>query len=408
MRKLEMNTMKQLLELKQLPKLGQTNMGSIGRFATTAGLQEAIAAGTIIDTNAATSATSTTNTVASNQTYSTFNLAEDVVDNVKETVTAGLWSDNLGSLTTFFTSSDQTTSQRRYYTDVYQDAPANDGAAVQFSIAYGNANGSGSSNLGTNQTPASQAIYSQYRNLLLEPTSTRFTTTDSGSTDSIYVVNIKRNRVKERLDEGNFELPLLQISSRATNATGSVTVSGTQVTLIDDSTVADATVGSSGRVYNIVSGSLSSGVYTPATPVYYGKFYPDHGVMVLDGNRLDQVLAFDTNVTSDSEGNNHFAMYHSISGSSSGFQARNSQKITSTHYFVRVKNGQYNFSNNPTYTTGSDGVIAQSTFIGDPKTYITTIGLYNNRQELLAVAKLSQPLLKSFSREALIRVKLDY
>ena len=93
-------------------------------------------------------------------------------------------------------------------------------------------------------------------------------------------------------------MPLLQISSRATNATGSVTVSGTQVTLIDDSTIADATVGSSGRVYNIVSGSLTSGVYTPATPVYYGKFYPDHGVMVLDGNRLDQVLAFDTNVTS--------------------------------------------------------------------------------------------------------------
>jgi hypothetical protein len=178
--------------------------------------------------------------------------------------------------------------------------------------------------------------------------------------------------------------------------------------LIDDSSVAAATVGSSGRVYNIVSGSLTSGVFNTSAPVYYGKFYPDHGVMVLDGNRLDQVLAFDTNISSDSEGNNHFAMYHSISGSSSGFQARNSQKITSAHYFVRVKNGQYNFSNNPTYTTGSDGLLAQSTFIGDPKTYITTIGLYNGNQELLAVAKLSQPLLKSFSREALIRVKLDY
>lgn len=399
-----MNKMNHFLNLKQRDRLGQTNItSSIGRFRAVGlspELQQQIAAGNIFDP--------TVPVVVSNQTYTTFNLTEDVVNNVKETVTAGLWSDNLGSLATFYTSSDQTTSQRRYYTDVYQDVPSADGAAVQFSLAYGHAQGSGSSNLGTNQTPASQAIYSQYRNLLLEPTATRFTTTDSGSTDSIYVVNIKRNRVKERLDEGNFELPLLQISSRATNATGSVTVSGSQVTLIDDSTIVNATVGSSGRVYNIVSGSLTSGVYTPATPVYYGKFYPDHGVMVLDGNRLDQVLAFDTNVTSDSEGNNHFAMFHSISGSSSGFQGRNSQKITSAHYFVRIKNGQYNFSNNPTYTTGSDGQIAQSTFIGDPKTYITTIGLYNNRQELLAVAKLSQPLLKSFSRESLIRVKLDY
>jgi len=111
-------------------------------------------------------------------------------------------------------------------------------------------------------------------------------------------------------------------------------------------------------------------------------------------------------------------MYHSISGSALytnpvtsdpyGFYARNSEKITSTHYFVRVKNSEYNFSNNPSFVTGSDGQIAQATFIGDPKTYITTVGLYNDRTELLAVAKLSKPLLKSFSREALIRVKLDF
>ena len=405
-----MSMTNKIQKLKSKSKLGQlvpAGSSRVGGITAGTGISQAVRAATVSPV-LQTSPSPQPVVVASNQTYNTFNLAEDVVNNVKETVTAGLWSDNLGSLTTYFTASDQSLSQRRYYVDIYQDTPAADGAAVQFSLAYGNAVGSGSSNLGTQQTPASKAIYSQYRNLLLESTATRFTTTNSGSTDSIYIVNIKRNRVKERLDEGNFELPLLAISSRATNATGSVSVSGTQITLIDDSSIASATIGSSGRVYNIVSGSISSGVYTSATPVYYGKFYPDHGVMILDGNKLDQVLAYDTNLTSDSEGNNHFAMFHSISGSASGFQARNSQKITSTHYFVRIKNGQYNFSNNPTYTTGSDGVLAQSTFIGDPKTYITTIGLYNSRQELLAVAKLSQPLLKSFSREALVRVKLDY
>jgi len=401
-----------MITLKRKSRLGQTLRGSTpGRITESlTGVTNVTSLNELTNLNVSDPRSNNAPTVpvVSNQAFTTFNTLEDIVTNVKETVTAGLWSDNLGSLTTYYTASGQSTSQRRYYVDIYQDVPSADGAAVQFSIAYGHAAGSGSSNLGTQQTPASQAIYSQYRNLLLESTDTRFSTTNSGSTDSIYVVNIKRNRVKERLDEGNFELPLLEISSRDTNATGSVSVSGTQVTLIDDSSVAAATVGSSGRVYNIVSGSLTSGVFNTSAPVYYGKFYPDHGVMVLDGNRLDQVLAFDTNISSDSEGNNHFAMYHSISGSSSGFQARNSQKITSAHYFVRVKNGQYNFSNNPTYTTGSDGLLAQSTFIGDPKTYITTIGLYNGNQELLAVAKLSQPLLKSFSREALIRVKLDY
>ena len=71
-------------------------------------------------------------------------------------------------------------------------------------------------------------------------------------------------------------------------------------------------------------------------------------------------------------------------------------------------NGEYNYSNNPSFITGSLGQLAFSTFINDPQTYVTTVGLYNNRKELLATAKLSQPLLKNFTREALIKVKLDF
>ena len=140
--------------------------------------------------------------------------------------------------------------------------------------------------------------------------------------------------------------------------------------------------------------------------------------MILDGKMLDQHLGFKTNLSSSVEGNNHFTLFHSVSGSALktntatsdpyGFIARNSEKVTSTHYFVRVKNADYNFSNNPSYVTGSVGELSQTTFVNDPKTYITTVGLYNDNQELLAVAKLSQPLLKTFSREALIRVKLDF
>jgi hypothetical protein len=347
-------------------------------------------------------------TAANGRTFTKFDLANDVVTKQKETITAGVWSDNQGGLDAHYTSSYQTVSQRRYYADVYQDVPTNEGAAVQYSVAYGHALGSGSSQLGTEENPASLAVYAQYRQLLLESDVSRFVTAGSGSTDSIYVVNIKRNRMKERLDEGNFELPLLQVSARDTNATGSVTVAGTQITLIDDSSIASPTLGRAGRVYNIVSGSLDNGVFNESAPDYYGLFWPDYGVMVLDGKMLDQQLTFDTNTTSDDEGNNHFALYHSISGSSTGFLARNSEKITSSHYFVRIKNGEYNFSNNASFITGSVGLIRNADFIGDPKTYITTIGLYNDRQELLAVAKLSQPQLKSFAREQLIRVKLDY
>jgi hypothetical protein len=347
--------------------------------------------------------------------FTRFDETNDVVSNQTETVTAGLWSDGVAGLTTYFSSSAQTTSQRRYYIDVYQDTPTADGSAVQFSAAYGHALGSGSSAQGTQNDSPTKAIYSQYRQLLLNANQSRFTTAGSGSTDSIYVVNFKRNRLKERLDAGNFELPLTSITTHTPNATGSVTVGSNVIRLIDDSSISTATLGDSGKIYNIVSGSITNGVFNSSAPIYYGLAYPDHGILVLDGKMLDQQLGFTTNLSSSSsttaEGNNHFLLYHSISGSgalSNQFLARNSEKITSTHYFVRVKNAEYNFSNNPSYVTGSIGQISQTTFVGDPKTYITTVGLYNNSKELLAVAKLSKPLLKSFQREALIRVKLDY
>lgn len=350
--------------------------------------------------------------------FTKFDTVNDVVSNQIEVVTAGVWSDGIASLTTFFTSSTQTNTQRTYYVDVAQKDPAATGSAVQFSLAFGHALGSGSDSQGQLNDAASKAIYSQYRQLLLNPNDTRFTTAGSGSTDYVYVVNFKRDRIKERLDAGNWELPLVAITSRATNATGSVITGSGVIKLIDDSSASVGTFADSGKVYNIVSGSINTGIYDSSTPTYYGLAYPDHGVLVLDGKMLDQQLGFATNTGSSSEGNNHFVLFHSISGSSFftdpqtndpyGFQARNSEKITSTHYFVRIKNAEYNFSNNPSYVTGSVGEIAETTFVGDPKTYITTVGLYNNTQELLAVAKLSKPLLKSFQREALIRVKLDF
>jgi len=352
------------------------------------------------------------------RTFTKFDLVNDVIDNQTEVVTAGLWSDGIANLTTHFTSSAQTTSQRRYYVDVYQKDTSLTGSAVQYSLAYGHALGSGSDSQGQLNDSPSRAVYSQYKQLLLETTDTRFTINGS-NTNSIYIINFSRARTKEKLDPGNFELPLTSISSRDTNATGSVVTGSTVYTLIDDSGNSGApTVGSSGRVYNIVSGSINGGIHNPTSPVYYGLVYPDYGVMILNGDTLDANLSFTTNTGSISEGNNHFALFHSISGSGVltnpatsdpyGFQARNAETITSAHYFVRIKNAEYNFSNNPSFTTGSVGEFAQSTFVGDPKVYITTIGMYNDQRELLAVAKLSQPLLKSFKNEALIRVKLDF
>ena len=72
-----------------------------------------------------------------------------------------------------------------------------------------------------------------------------------------------------------------------------------------------------------------------------------------------------------------------------------------TSFKVELLKGEHNF-------TASTGDFTQPTFFKDPKVYITTVGLFNDSNELLAVAKLSQPVLKSYSREALIKVTLDF
>ena len=92
------------------------------------------------------------------------------------------------------------------------------------------------------------------------------------------------------------------------------------------------------------------------------------------------------------------------------FQAKRQEQITSRHYFVRATANDFNATTNETYYTESIAGVKRIIpgLQTDPKTYITTVGMYNDDNELLAVAKLSKPIIKSKSREALIKVKLDF
>ena len=339
----------------------------------------------------------------------------DVVEGGSERVTRGLWSDNVGTLAAYHTSSGQSSTQKQYYYEIYNGVSTTSTSTPQFAVTYGHKAGSGS--LSVSDDSPSQAIYSQYAQTLLEDNKTTFEF-NSVSTQHIYAINIQRARLKDRLDPGNFQLNLARLSgSSHTNLThtgSNVHVDSTLnkvIRLIDDSGDSLQTQNQIGRVFNLVSGSISAGVYSPKT--YYGSVYPEQGVIILNADTVDTNLEFNSVTSSNLNGDNAFKLFTSISGAhsistSDGFQARSEEEVKSTFYFVRARNGEYNFSNNPSFSSGSNGIFTQTTFINDPKVYITTIGLYNEHQELLAVAKLSQPILKSFSREALIKVKLDF
>jgi hypothetical protein len=344
----------------------------------------------------------------------------DIITNRTQIVTSGIWSGDLGSLLDVYTSSVQVSSlSGKYYIDCYHENPTSASSEVQFSIAYGDINGFGSPSLQDvdQSLMASRAVYTQFRNVLLSP-GDRFFSVYSGSTaaahnlTNFYAININRARYKERLDPGN-------ISIKLQGAVGTVN-------LIDDSGGTDENVTTAGRVYNLVSGSLNIGSaltasiqsYTASNGQGWGLFYPDMGILILNpaalAARVDAGLTAPTSqYTDDTYFNNKF-----INSGSRGlvlaidngadFQARRTENVSTSHYFVRANNREYNFSNNPTFVTGSIGQFNIVGFERDPRVYITSVGLYNDASELLAVAKLSTPVEKTFDKEISIKVKLDF
>jgi len=346
----------------------------------------------------------------------------DTVQGKVETVTTGMWTGDTGSLTTFFTSSAQSAKSLEYYTNVYNADPINDESAeVQYAVSFGNKYGSGSTSLGNNDnsTQATKATYAQYRQILLEQDDEFFSFPSSSNvshdSEDIFVINVSRARYKESMDPGNMEIAL----------SGSNGV----MTFIDDSGKKFSdTVGKAGRVFNIVSGSLNLGTESEATIESrystgeaegqgFGLFYPDQGLVVLNPAALHATIGDSVDSGSiggswlykgfEREGYNQFLLHEMIEGGAD-FQARRVENLATSHYFVRAQNREFNFSNNPTFTTGSDGTFLNSSFETNPKTYITSIGLMNDANEMLAVAKTSQPIEKSFDKEVLIKVKLDF
>lgn len=381
------------------------------------------------------------------------------------------------------------TSSADYYVNVYNQevevaGVRNDNAELQFTITYGHRTGYGSLN-GKKSNKVTQAIYNQYKNVLLGPADPTFTfiTSDSNvsvDSDSIYVINFTSRRLKEKYDAGNLEFRLS--FNIEVEVDGEIQTTLVSRTFRDDSRhndgqgitkslSLDSASGTqpTGRVYNIVKGSLldetnnSDGWATgegSGAGQGFGLAYPDLGIIILNPqalaselgsevetyetsdnaiqkNNIGRKLAWpgDVDPTSETEVDikrtgternhqNFLKLFHAFK-LGENFKSRSTELVPSKHYFIRVRNSDFNHSNNPTYvwstseaslksSTGSTtaeywkGRLRHEDFIDDPRTYITTIGLYNEANELVAVAKLSVPILKSSDTEALIKVKLDF
>lgn len=183
---------------------------------------------------------------------------QDIVTSI-ESVTAAAWSNSTPTLTTFFTSSTQEGSTTgNYYLDVYQTASLDTSAAIQFSIAYADADGSGSAlyNILITGSSPTRTLYGQYRTLVLGSEYASFV---FGNITSSYfhALSIERSRYKEHLMPGTMTLLI----------SGS---SGT-VSLTDDSNYTSITnYVDAGRIYNLISGSAGVKTSTPKDTNQFG------------------------------------------------------------------------------------------------------------------------------------------
>ena len=333
----------------------------------------------------------------------------DVITNVKDIVSSGMWADGAASITTFFTSSVQSGSNAAHYLDVFSANPQSDSSAkVQFSIAYGHFHGSGSvGGTGLAGNRASAGIYRQLSQTLLGPNEDKFTFAGTGAhitPNYVYAISVARQQLREKMDPGNWELHISGSNNKGI------------MKLIDDSgATTEAKVNQGGRVFNVVSGSIQGGTADIDTTAAsqpgggLGLFYPDLGIIILNGPVLASPMSasLSASLASNTEGGNVGKFFEKIEAANY-FAARREEIITSQHFFCRIPNKEFNFSSNPSFATSSDGSFTQSTFFKNPKTFITQVGLYNDDEDLIGIAKISKAIPKSKKIPMRFYVRMDY
>ena len=317
-----------------------------------------------------------------------------------EAISAPLWSTGVSSLDTFITSSNQVSGPTGdYYYKVYNDL---DLLNTQFSITFGDKYGRGTIDYNSSvpgKSP-SATIYGQFRNLVFGDEDTEFVF-GTATKENFYAITFDRARYKEKLLPGSFNITLTD------------PIIGNSIQLTDNSKdVSTVSYVDAGRVYEIVSGSNGASYDGDGTTIEgsYGKFLPDVGVVILNASALNLPAPAGINlnctINSNTPDYNIDKLYSAIAAGANT-EALSEETVSSNYVFVRVRNSEFNYSTNPSNITGS-GELRHSIMVNTPQAYITTVGLYNDSNDLLAVAKLSKPLLKDFTKEALVRIKLDY
>jgi hypothetical protein len=387
-------------------------------------------------------------------------LTQHDVIQVEEKVTAGYFSGGgVQLLASNITTTSLANNNETYFYGISETSSQTPGP-VEFNVAYGNSNGYGGL-VEPNTISETKAIYKQFSNHLLAPnevTGGFFISRNSGlsatptnaalsegADTEIYALVARRSNMLDRINKKNWTLIL---SGSDTQNSGSGTGNDVYpfgqkfLSLTDDSKTQDPTPTIAGDRYNIVSGS-DGDIVVEASTKTYGWFYPDHGILLFSGAELsasipgsgsakdtpavfgahgtglsdlggtetgfgDDFRGFGTTTNTNNDYNNAVRFINCLEPEGAKLKYRNEEDQISQQYFCRLRAGQFNFSNNPTFVSGSNNELRQKTMWNNPSVFATTVQLYNGSGDIVAIGRLSKPLKKNFSSEATIKVKLTY
>jgi hypothetical protein len=272
-------------------------------------------------------------------------------------------------------------------------------------------------------------------------------TVDTGTKmDEVYFLNFSRLLVKDEIKKGTFELELGVRQAFDHGGSGGSSAHTRRIKLVDysgsDGYKVNSPAGEYGVLYaqtshdgdstlstNLLEGErIESNVSDHESWKRAGLLYYQAGIAVVSGSVFGEqsnAVLGTCGLLSGSGAAAQLASglsgsgFNTVTGSTietmtNGLRNRiynvqfnNTTELNSTIYFCRVNHNEFNYSTNPTFTSGSQIVVKENKN-DTSKTYITTIGLYNANDELLAVAKTSEPLVKTPEDELTLRVRLDY
>lgn len=290
-------------------------------------------------------------------------------------------------------------------------------------------------------------VYKQFAQALLGDSTEQFTAplNSSNVSDAVDVamfVAFKRLFHRDSIKRETFVMRFYATASIIANETDPTAPANLNVTSIYGSSIF-TDVGAATNKIVTVGGEVGNIVDAANTARSVGLMFYDRGIAVLDLNKITSASQYMSGtidamsslgwtvlggvgtetekkskfipdfIVSASIDNiiDHLAGCRFQSGSLTAMTFQNVTNINSTLIFCRAGADEFNYSSNPTYVDSDNRIVVIDEGQEDTQqsfTFVTSVGLYDANDNLLAVAKLSRPVEKNSERDTTLRIRLDF